>query len=200
MILFTKSTKALIFKINNSEQKIKNSKDNKGPKTKTKLNKPSLNFTWSKIPWKNNVPSSKWKKNSFNKKLTDIKNAVILFNLKTEKFDNLTLKFLLIIKIFNPNSNKSANKWTCFNKQITIIPRKFKNCSFKILKKINLLVIITNGFLKNLTWKIKLLFLKTQWIKIKNFMMLCWLLSKNLFHVMKRTPMKSLFKQIKTWT
>lgn len=45
MILFTKSTKALIFKINNSEQKIKNSKDNKGPKTKTKLNKPSLNFT-----------------------------------------------------------------------------------------------------------------------------------------------------------
>lgn len=110
MILFTKSTKALIFKINNSEQKIKNSKDNKGPKTKTKLNKPSLNFTWSKIPWKNNVPSSKWKKNSFNNKLTDIKNAVILLNHKTEKFDNLTRKFLLVFKIFNPNSNKSANK------------------------------------------------------------------------------------------
>lgn len=41
----TKNTRALIFKINNSERKIKNSKDNKEQKTKTKLNKPNLNFT-----------------------------------------------------------------------------------------------------------------------------------------------------------
>lgn len=45
MIPSTKNTKALIFKINNSEHKIKNSKDSKGQKTKTKLNKPNLNFT-----------------------------------------------------------------------------------------------------------------------------------------------------------
>ena len=158
MIPSTINTKALIFKINNSEHKIKNLKDNKGPKTKTKLNKLNLNFTWSKIPWKNNVHFSKWKKNSSNNKLTDIKNAVILFNLKTEKFGNLTPKFLLTLKISNPNSNKSANKSIFFNKQITIIQRKYRNYSFKILKKINLLAIITNGSLKNLIWKIKSLF------------------------------------------
>ena len=45
MIPSTINTKALIFKINNSEHKIKNSKDSKGQKTKTKLNKPNLNFT-----------------------------------------------------------------------------------------------------------------------------------------------------------
>lgn len=150
MTLFMKNIKALIFKINNSEQKIKNSKDSKGPETKTKLNKLNLNFTWSKIPWKNNAHFFKWKKNSFNNKLTDIKNAVILFNLKTEKFAKLTPKFLPILKISNRNFKKNANKSIFFNKRITIIQRKYRNCSFKILKKINSLVIIINGSLKNL--------------------------------------------------
>lgn len=137
------------------------------------MNKPNLNSTWLKIQWKNNDHCFKWKKNSYNKKSIDIKNVATLFKHKIVKFVNLTQKYPLIFKISNLNSKKNANKLTFFNKLIIIIPKKFKNFLLKTLKRTNLLVIIMNGFLKSLIWKIKLLSLKILWIKIKSFMMLC---------------------------
>lgn len=45
MIHYIKSTKALISKIRNLKQKIKNLKDNKELRIKIKMNKPNLNST-----------------------------------------------------------------------------------------------------------------------------------------------------------
>lgn len=158
MIIYMKSTKACKGKMIKSEVKMKGSKDNKEQKTKAKMNKPNLNFLWLKIPWIKNGPFSKWKRSSFRKKLTDINNAAIIFKAKIEKFDKIIQRYPPIFKTLSQNTSKNANKLTFSRKRITITPKRSKNCWFKIRKRMSLLVIIMNGFLKNLTWKIRWLF------------------------------------------